>query len=444
MMKKFWVASLIVLVIAGGIYFAISKKKNSNSNTPVYKEAKVTRGDLTKSVAASGKVISNLDVEIKCKASGEIIELPYDIGDTVTKGQLIVRLDPSDEERNVELSNISLGETEARRDRVRANLESSIRNLATARERANADLSSAQAQADQAKSKADRTQGLFDQGFASKDELEQAQTSLETANANLENVKVKFKELDSQEADLELIRKDVSVAESEVHAAEINVETANQRLEDTKVYAPMDGIVTARLVQTGQIISSGISATTGGTSVMKLSDLSRIFVTANVDESDIGDVRNEHKVSVSVDAFPNEKFEGVVVRMAKAGENVSNVVTFEVRIEIVSENKSLLMPEMTADNKIYIAKKQNVLMIPSTAVSLGRGKSTVQVPGANGEPETREIVTGIDDGINIEVVSGLSENDVVLVKDTSQASEWRRNGNQSGPPAAMRMMGPPR
>jgi len=428
----------VALVCILALLPAYSCGGKSEADAPQPRQVKPTRGPIAKTVAASGGVTSNLDVEIKCKASGTVTSLPFDIGDSVVEGELIVMLDPSDEERNVELARINLYESQARRDRAEENLENSERDLATAREQARISLDAAQARSDQAQANYDHVVELFDKGFASQDEKDQAYTALQTAKADLEGARVRFRELDDQEAALDLLRHDVNLAGAEVQASEISLETANQRLDDTRVYAPMNGYVTARFVQAGQIISSGISATSGGTAVMKLSDLSRLFILARVDESNIGQVGIGQRVTINVDAFPQEKFSGEVVRMARAGENVSNVVTFEVRIEVTSDNKSFLMPEMTADVEIVIAENMDALQVPSGAVTVSDGKSTVNVLGADGQPVPREVVTGIDNGESVEIVSGLSETDIVLVSNNGQASQWRQPSNERhGPPPGM-------
>ena len=436
---------VVVLVCIGAVYVVFSHRKKSEATAPQPKQVTATRGRIEKTVAASGSVISNLDVEIKCKASGTIISLPFDIGDSVASGDLIVQLDPSDEQRNVDLAKINLDQSLSRSQKAQENLASSERDLGTSRQQAQIDLEAAKAQADQAQTKADYTRSLFERGFASQDEVNQAVTALATAKANLDSAHMRFQQLDNQEAALELMRRDVEMAAADVQASQINLATANQRLKDTTVFAPMSGYVTARYVQVGQIIASGISATTGGTPIMKLSDLSKIFVLADVDESNIGRVQIGQTVNISVDAFPQEKFGGEVVRMARAGDNTQNVVTFEVRIEVASENKGLLMPQMTADSTIVIAEAEDALQIPSNAVTVRDGKSIVTVLAANGQSESREVVTGIDNGEFVQIISGLTESDIVLVTNGGQASQWQRSSDQQrppGPPPGMMFGGP--
>jgi HlyD family secretion protein len=433
---------IVIVIIAGSAWFVSYRKKKTAGQEPVYREVSPTRGPIAQTVAASGSVTSSLDVEIKCKASGTIITLPYDISDNVSAGALLLELDPQDEERNVNLAGVNLSDSQARLNRAQGNLEISDQNLATSRERARVDLEVAQAQADQTKAKTARTQELYDKGFISRQDYDQAMTDVVSAEANVDAANIKFEELETQEAGLELLRRDVTVANGDVQSSQINLETATHRFEDTKVYSPMDGVVTARLVQTGQIISSGISSTSGGTPIMTISDLSRLFVLADVDESDIGKVAVGQHVIISADAFPEEKFEGEVVRISPVGVNVQSVVTFEVRIEVTSDNKSKLMPQMTADVEIVIRRVDDALMVPSNAVETQDGKTVVMVKGENGSPAPREVVTGINNGEFIQVISGLTGEDIVLVNETQQSSMWSRQNDERrpGPPPGMIML----
>ncbi|RPI62401.1 MAG: HlyD family efflux transporter periplasmic adaptor subunit, partial [Planctomycetaceae bacterium] len=201
-------------------------------------------------------------------------------------------------------------------------------------------------------------------------------------------------------------------------------------------------VVTARNIQIGQIVSSGITNTGGGTTVMTVSDLSQIFVLAAVDESDIGKVKVGQKVITTVDAFPGKVFPGRVVRIATKGVNSSNVVTFEVKILVISPEQDLLKPEMTANVEIVCASKDSVVMVPSEAVVRKGGKSQVTVIDASGATTDRPVEVGINDGTNVEITDGLSEGETVIVRKDNGDSKWK--GGQDRPMSPGRMMGGPR
>ncbi|MDF1555281.1 MAG: HlyD family secretion protein, partial [Deferrisomatales bacterium] len=184
-------------------------------------------------------------------------------------------------------------------------------------------------------------------------------------------------------------------------------------------------------VQVGQIISSPISNVGGGTTVLTLSDLTRMFVLAAVDEADIGRVQVGQPARVPVDAFPGKRFEGSVVRISPRGVNVSNVVTFEVKIEVTSPGKILLRPEMTANIEIEAARREDALLVPADAVVRKGGQPQVTVVKNDGSKEDRGVETGIGDGHKVEITAGLAQGETVLVRKGDAESKWR--GSNRGP-----------
>jgi HlyD family secretion protein len=195
-------------------------------------------------------------------------------------------------------------------------------------------------------------------------------------------------------------------------------------------------------VQIGQIISSGISNVGGGTRVMVISDIIRLFVLASVDESDIGKVEVEQKVIITADAFPGRGFLGKVERIAAKGIEISNVVTFEVKIEVLGKDRSLLKPGMTANVEIIVAEKEKVLLVPSEAVLRKKREHVVRVMKDDGSVEERFVQTGISDGVVTEIISGLIQGEIVAYRRGEARSRWRtdrsRRSLTSG--RGMRMM----
>jgi len=320
--------------------------------------AKAERGPIRMAVASTGRVISNLDVDIKCRASGEVIQLPKNVSDEVKVGDLLFELDPADMQRNVD--------------------------------RAKAALAEAAARAKYARVKAERTKQMMP-GGASQDDFDAA---------------------------------DATAAEAEAQAemCRIALADAEQQRRYCRVVSPIAGVVSARNVEKGAIIASGVSNVGGGTTVMTISDLSRVFVVAAVDESDVGKVKTEQVVQVTVDAFPGQRFLGTVVQIAAKGENVSNVVTYPVKIEVASDNKTLLKPEMTANVEIVAAEKAEALLVPAEAVTRRHGRHSVQVVASPGTPsQEREVAVGISDGTRVEIVSGLASGDTVLLNKSADS-----------------------
>jgi HlyD family secretion protein len=167
-----------------------------------------------------------------------------------------------------------------------------------------------------------------------------AQASLEAARTHREGL--------SAALDVALMKKkqDGLLAEAALRTDEINLLNAKKRLDETKIVSPMDAVVVARNVQVGQMVPADAA---GGVTIMTLSDLSRIFVLASVDENDFRKVRAGAPVGITSDAYPGVLFHGQVSRIAARGTRVSNVATFEVKAEVTGPNKNLLKPGMTAN-----------------------------------------------------------------------------------------------
>ena len=483
-MKKWIIIGAAVVAAGAGAFFYVRQSQAAKSASP-QTTAKAERGQVRSVVASTGRVVANQDVDIKCKASGEIIELPFNISDEVKEGELLLKLDPNDQERILRQTEVALQASQAKLATAQENLQIAQRTLITDEAKAKSDLQTAQAKAKDARAKADRTKQLFDKKLSSQEELDTAETAATQAAGDLRTAEVKLEELKTQEAALELKRQDVKLAEAAVESDKIARDVANDRVHDTIVVAPIDGVVSARNIQIGQIISSGISNVGGGTTVLTLSDLSRIFIYASVDESDIGRVKLGQDVDITADAFPGRTFHGKVVRIATRGANVSNVVTFEVRIEVLadradrrgrgaaggpssqtqagpeaddppgepfptgrqassgpasqpasgtSQRRFLLKPEMTANVELIAAQKSDVVTVPVEALLRKSGKYHVTVVKDGGATEDREVVPGISDGVRTEVVSGIEEGQTVLVRKGGADSRWNGGQRPGGPP----------
>lgn len=442
MKKIIVIAAAACLCGAIGCYLLSGAKSTSAAGASASsKTIQAKRGYISRRVECTGQVASNLDVEIKCKASGEVIALPYDVSDPVKKGELLVELSPVDEARNVKQSNVNLSSSKAKLRQAQKNLWKAEQELIIDTDRANAGLRTAQANNADAQAKAERMKLLLQEKHVSEEDSESAQTSAVRASSDLETAKAALEDIRVQGEAMELKRVDVALAESQVESDEIQLEMAQQRLMDTKVFAPMDGVVASRDIQVGQIISSPTSNVGGGTTLMVLSDLSRIFVIASVDESDIGEVKVGQPAAVTADAFPDLEFRGEVVRIATEGKSVSNVVTFDVKIEVLSKDKDRLKPGMTANVEIIASESENALLIPSEAVEGVGGKKFVLVPVQGQKPESRAVETGINDGVQTEVLSGLADGESVVVSKGQIKSNWAGGQNQRPPIGPMMGIG---
>lgn len=237
----------------------------------------VERRDIVSSVEATGVVEPIRYIDIKSQASGEILDLPVELGDFVEKGQLLVRIDPRD-----------------------------VRN---AHEQAQADLDVAEARFGVAERQLERTRALRDSAVVTQDELESA--ILEHANARAALVK-----------------------------ARTNLELALDRLEDVTLRAPISGTIVERAVEEGQIIT-GAREVTGGTILMRMADLAQVQVRTLVDETDIGRVQAGIPASIRVEAYPDRTFDGTVLKIEPQAVVEQNVTMFAVLTRIQNEGDLL-------------------------------------------------------------------------------------------------------
>jgi len=428
--KRIWIGLAGLLVLAGVGWWLRARGKtrkqpDAAEAAATAQTATVEKGALRVVVEATGRVVPEQEIEIKCKASGEIIKLPVDVSDAVKKGDVLVQLDPADEERSVRRAEVALAVSEARLAQAQLALEIAQQELATERTRAEPALRSAQAKAQEAEARLTRVEQLLEKKIASPEELDSARTTRAQAVSDLEAARARIEELKAKAMQIQSRRQDLRIAEAQVETDKLSLSDTNQRLADTTVKAPIAGTVAERGVQVGQIIASGINNVGGGTTVMTLADLSRVYVLVTVDESDIGRIQVDQRVRITVDAYPDTPFPGRVVRVATKGQSTSNVVTFEVKVEVRGPSSRLLKPEMTANVEIVAVEKEDVLLLPAQALGRKRRERFVILPKPDGTEEERTVTTGASDGEKIEIVDGLAEGETVLLPRAGAGSRWR-------------------
>jgi len=376
-------------------------------------------------VDATGRVVPEREVEIKCKASGEVTKLPVEVSQAVREGELLVQLDPVDEERAVKRGRAALSMARAKVAQSRLNLAIAERDYASEQTRAISAEKSAQAKAREAEAKEARITTLLEKKMASLEELEGAKSANAAAQADWQSAQARVTDIASKKAEVEARQQDITMAEAQAETETLTLSDAEQRLADTTVTAPIDGVIASRNVQIGQIIASGINNVGGGTTVLTLADLTRLYVLVSVDESDIGRVAAGQPAKITVDAYPDEVFSGEVVLVATKGVTVSNVVTFEVKVEVTGDNRSLLKPEMTANVSIVTKNKLDSLLVPVTALERKKGQSWITVLTKDGTSNRRLVTIGDSNSEFVEIIKGVEIGEVVLLAPEGGQSRWQ-------------------
>jgi HlyD family secretion protein len=295
---------------------------------PVYQAIPIARRDIVVSALASGTVHPDTVVEVKSKASGEILELRVETGQAVKRGELMVRVDPR-----------------------------TPRNFLA---QAQADLDVAEARLTNATSQKRRSDELF---------KSQSITEQEHENALL----------------------DYANARAEVVRARVAVDDAQNQMDDTNVRAPISGTIIEKLVERGQVISSPTRDVGGGTVLLRMADLGLVQVRTLVDETDIGKIQVGQRATVTVDAYPNRPFEGAVLKIEPQAITEQNVTMFAVQVGI-DNRTGLLRPGMNAEVEVHVGEREDVLAVPNAALRTQRDVgSAAQVLGLSPEAVQQEL-----------------------------------------------------
>jgi len=392
--KRIIIGSIIVVVLILIVGVAVAFSHGSTKIDPS-KLAKVEKGDLAKSVVATGKVEPITKVEVKSKASGIVKKLYVEYGDRVKRGQLLAQLDKVEIQAGVEQS--------------RAALEAAQANLASAK--ADYERSKVDAEGPDVpllKRAYERNVGMAKDGVVSQSALDDAEKAYKMA-VNKQNV---------ARAQITVLQAKIAQAQAQVAQDDANLKQLEEQLSYTDITSPIDGIVLSRDVEMGDAVSSILVLGSGATLVMTLGDTSQVYVKGKVDESDIGRVYLGQPARIKVESFKDKTFKGVVTKISPMGVEKYNVTTFEVRVSIDNPGGEL-KAEMTANAEIILDEHKNVLQIPEGAIIYDKDRNaSVQVPDPKGKDGQKKVAIniGISNGAKTEVLKGLNEGDQVILQ----------------------------
>jgi HlyD family secretion protein len=357
--------------------------------------AKVERGDIARSVVATGRIEPVSKVEIKSKANGIIKELKVNAGDIVSPGQVLAELDK-------ENLAASVREAQAALLGAQANVKA-----------ANAELEKNRVEAEGpdvpfAKRNFQRAEQLLKDGVLPQQSYDDTRSALELA-LNRQNV---------AKSQLIVSQAKISQAQAQVAQAEAAVDRANEDLAYATIRSPIRGMVLSRDVEIGSPVSSILNMGSAATLVMMLGDISQVFVRGKVDEADVGVVRLNQPARIKVETFKDKQFAGTVTQISPLGVDKDNVVTFEVRVSIVNSSGEL-RANMTANAEIVLDEHKNTLIVPESAVIYDAKRNAsvdVPAPGAPKGRQRKDIRVGVSNGTRTEVVEGLRQGETVILQ----------------------------
>jgi len=467
------IIGLIALSALGGwAYFR-------GQGQPQYRTARVERGEIEVTVSATGNPNAVVTVQVGSQVSGNIKELHADFNTKVKKGQLVARIDPEIFEAKLSQGKANLDNAKASVLNARAMLQKTEADIANARaslEGAKANMAKAKVSVLDAQIKLKSRIGLFKEGGISAEERDSAQANYDSNVAALEAAQAQEQAaqfgIRAAQAQHEVTKAQLAAGEAQVKQQEAALRQAQIDLDHTYIRAPVDGTVVSRSVDVGQTVAASLSAPT---LFLIAQDLTKMQVDTNVDEADIGRVRVGQDATFTVDAYPGEIFRGKVVQIRQAPINVQNVITYNVVIGVSNQDLKLF-PGMTANVKILVDRRENVLRIPIASLRFrppdlkgqqqrdgdgngraaqspaigdgapglrgdrkkGGGGQTIWVLGDDKTPRPLAVKLGITDGNMSEVIEGdLREQQEVIVgiasKDAAAGSGRPQPAGQRGP-----------
>ena len=389
------IVTSIVVVVLGLIVWAGMAIAHGSSKIDPSKLAKVDKNDLAKSVVATGKVEPITKVEVKSKASGIVKKLVVEYGDRVKKGQLLAQLDKDEILAQVEQSKAALQAADANLKGAQADYE-----------RAKVDAESPDIPL--LKRAYDRALQMEKDGVVSESALDDAERAYKLA-VNKQNV---------ARAQMTVLQAKIAQSQAEMARDRASLNQFQEQLSYTDIVSPLDGIVLSRDVEVGDAVSSILVLGSSATLVMTIGDTSQVYVKGKVDESDIGKVYLGQRARIKVESFKDKTFNGVVTKISPMGVEKDNVTTFEVRVSINNPGGEL-RAEMTANAEIILEEHKSVLQIPEGAIIYDKDrKASVEVPDPKGKDGKRkvDINIGISNGAKTEVLSGLRQDDQVVLQ----------------------------
>ena len=386
-----WIAAAALIVI-----LMIASKMCKQDKTPVVDTSKVERMTITETIPANGKIQPVTEVKISPDVSGEIVELHVKEGDRVKKGDLIIKI-----KQDIYLSAV---------DQAMASVNA-----------ARASYKQQQAQTLRAKQNYDRYAKLYELRTVSKAEYEAASAEWDVAQQQLDGAKYN------------------------ISSAEARLKEARENLVKTTIYSPMDGIISKLSVELGERVVG--TSQMAGTEMFRVADFSQMEVLVDVNENDIIRLNAGDSAKITVDAYTDRTFYGVVTEVANSSKSsatasLDQATTFEVKvrispesyIDLLSENSSPFRPGMSASVQIQTSRAENVLALPVSAITsrsdLGEsGKAFVFTYSAKEQTvHPVAIKTGLQDMTHVQITDGLSDTSVIVTGPFAAISKTLKDG----------------
>lgn len=429
-----WGIIALIIIALGALAYTFLKPKEEKPN---YLTATADIGDIENNVMASGKVKALNTVDVGAQVSGEVKRLYVEVGDEVQEGDLIAQIDQVTQKNNLSNEQASLEQSEAAIQSAQAEYLSRQASLKSAY----ADLASRQSELKQAQSDFARLQDLVAIDAISQQEYDTQATSVETAKAAVANARAA---IDTAKAAIATTEANINSQQAALRKSQTNVSTAEEDLSYTTIRAPMSGTVVSVTTEQGTTVNANQTAPT----IVTLADLSTVRINAQISEADVINVKAGMPVYFNIIGNPDQKFDSTLKAIEPAPENISDTsstdsaIYYVGYIEVPNTDRRFRI-DMTAQVYIVIDQATNALLIPAAALqpvgktdkvatknddpNVKTGK--VRVLKLDGEVVEQIVKTGINNRVDVQILSGLNKGDeVILGEENSANSQSRRGG----------------
>ncbi len=392
--KRWIILGSVTLALVAVIVIATAALRPTHTIEPD-KLATAERGDIARSVVATGKIEPLTKVEVKSKASGIVEKIYLDAGDKVKNGQVLADLDKEQLQASVAESRANLEAAQAAQLAAEASYEKNM-------------VDAEGPDVPYLKNDVDRAHDLYKQGLIALNQMQDAE----------KNYQLGLNHQSSAVRSAQMSKAQVAQSKAQVAQAKAALDNADENLQYSTITSPMNGVVLSKDVEVGDAVSSILVLGSQATLVMTLGDTSEVYVLGKVDEADVGKVYLGQDARIVVESFKDRKFEGKVTKIAPLGQEKDNVTTFEVRVSIQNPGGEL-RANMSANAEIILEEKKNVLLVPEGAVIFDKDKNaSVEVADPKGEDGRKKLAVklGITNGVKAEVLSGLNEGQKVILQ----------------------------
>lgn len=384
-MKRLIIGLVIIAISIGG-YFGY-KKIFVKPKIKVLETAKVERGSIRGVLVETGIVKPQVGAVVKvgARATGTIVKMNVKIGDRVKRGQLIAMIDDREILK-------AIAQQEAVFDSAKNTLTQVELTYPKRIEEARANYS-------YAKINYEREVELLKHEYTTKDSVDKARSQFEAAEATLKRLEDEY-------------RTQLKIAKANVEGHSASLKQQEIKLTYTKIYAPIDGIVSDVTAQEGETIVAGLQVA----NLVTVLDPTRLDMWIYVDETDVGRVKAGQRVEYSVDTFPNKTFSGAIEKVYPQPQVKDNIVYYLAIVKVSPEDAVFLRPEMTTHVRIISEEKADILTAPNAAIKFEKGKQIAYKVVGPDKVEKVEVKIGVRGEEKTEIISGLKEDDRLATK----------------------------